>query len=129
MDNQRELRRQWQRVIEWRHTIEAAVMSQSKLRELIERASTAAEATFNRTGKISPVGFAIRTDGSQFVFRPAGTLKNNEAASLIRSIFMQQNVVCYVLPTIIVSACPIEASGIILIRVKLSFSLPKIVPA
>ena len=61
---------------------------QAKLKELIERASNAAEINFKKGNEVAPKGFAIRENGSTFVFKPI------PAAS---TIFAHQKVVCYVL--------------------------------
>jgi hypothetical protein len=43
---------------------------QAKLKELIERASTAAEINFKKGREVAPKGFAIRANGSRFAFKP-----------------------------------------------------------
>jgi hypothetical protein len=43
---------------------------QAKLKELIERASSAADANLHRRRKPYPLGFAVRANGSKFAFRP-----------------------------------------------------------
>jgi hypothetical protein len=68
---------------------------QAKLRELIERASSAADA--NLHGGIKPLGFAVRVNGSKFAFEPVNIADNDAAVALIRTLFLQHNVVCYVL--------------------------------
>jgi hypothetical protein len=79
----------------------ASVMSdnhpQAKLKELIERASIAAEINFKKGNEVAPKGFAIRENGSRFVFKPIPAASKAETASMIRAIFAQQKVVSYVL--------------------------------
>ena len=70
---------------------------QAKLKELIERASSAADANLHCRRKPYPLGFAIRANGSKFVFRPVGIEDNHTAVAHIRTLFQQNNVVCYVL--------------------------------
>jgi len=43
------------------------------------------------------LGFAVRANGSKFAFRPENIEDNNAAVALIRTLFLQHNVVCYVL--------------------------------
>ena len=69
----------------------------AKLKELIERASTAAENNFKNSQGVTPQGFAIRENGSRFVFEPIPAASNAETASIIRATFAQEKVVCYVL--------------------------------
>jgi hypothetical protein len=69
----------------------------AKLKELIERASTAAENNFKNSQGVTPQGFAIRENGSRFVFEPIPGASNAEMASIIRATFAQEKVVCYVL--------------------------------
>jgi hypothetical protein len=70
---------------------------QAKLKELIERASAAADANLHRRRKPYPLGFALRANGSRFAFRPENIEDNDMAAAHIRTLFLQHNVVCYVL--------------------------------
>jgi hypothetical protein len=70
---------------------------QAKLKELIERASTAAEMNFNHGREVAPQGFAIRQNGSRFAFKPIPGASNAETVSMIRATFAQEKVVCYVL--------------------------------
>jgi hypothetical protein len=85
--------------------IKALVMSdvsqrfrvQAKLKELIERASSAAEMNFNNGREVAPQGFAIRQNGSRFAFKPIPGASNAETVSMIRATFAQEKVVCYVL--------------------------------
>jgi hypothetical protein len=42
----------------------------AKLKELVERASIAAEINFKKGNEVAPKGFAIRENGSRFVFKP-----------------------------------------------------------
>ena len=70
---------------------------QAKVRELIERASSAADANVQRGIKPYPLGFAVRADGSKFVFEPVNIEDHDALVALIRSSFLQQNVICYVL--------------------------------
>jgi len=70
---------------------------QAKLKELIERASSAADANLHRRIKPYPLGFAVRANGSKFAFRPENIEDNDTAVAHIRTLFLQPNVVCYVL--------------------------------
>jgi hypothetical protein len=70
---------------------------QAKLKELIERASSAADANLHRRRKPYPLGFAVRANGSKFAFRPEGIGDNDRTVGRIRTLFQQNNVVCYVL--------------------------------
>jgi len=70
---------------------------QAKLKELIERASSAADANLHRSIKPYPLGFAVRANGSKFAFRPENIQDNDAAVAHIRTLFLQHNVVCYVL--------------------------------
>jgi hypothetical protein len=69
----------------------------AKLKELIERASVAAEINFKKGNQVAPQGFAIRENGSRFAFKPIPVAGNAETVTMIRRIFAQQRVVCYVL--------------------------------
>ena len=69
----------------------------AKLKELIERASTAAEMNFNEGREVAPLGFAIRENGSRFAFKPIPAASNGDIVSMIRATFAQQKVICYVL--------------------------------
>jgi hypothetical protein len=71
--------------------------AQAKLKELIERASTAAEINFETGNGVAPQGFAIREDRSRFAFEPIPAASNAETVSIIRAAFAQEKVVCYVL--------------------------------
>ena len=66
---------------------------QAKLKELIGRASTAAEMNFNNGREVAPQGFAIRENGSRFAFKPIPGASNAETVSMIRATFAQENVV------------------------------------
>jgi hypothetical protein len=70
---------------------------QAKLKELIERASTAAQINLETGNRVAPQGFAIREDGSRFVFEPIPAASNAGTASMIRAAFAQEKVVCYIL--------------------------------
>ena len=70
---------------------------QAKLKELIERASTAAEINFKKGNEVAPKGFAIRENGSRFVFKPIPGASNAETVAMMRATFAQQKVVSYVL--------------------------------
>jgi hypothetical protein len=70
---------------------------QAKLKELIERASTAAEINFKKGREVAPKGFAIRANGSRFAFKPIPGATNTETVAMIRTTFAQHKVVCYVL--------------------------------
>jgi hypothetical protein len=76
---------------------------QAKLRDLIERASSAADANLHRRRKPYPSGFAVRANGSKFAFRPEGIEDNDTAVAHIRTLFQHNNVVCYVLTLAAVS--------------------------
>ena len=78
---------------------------QAKLKELIERASSAADANLHRKIKPYPLGFAVRADGSKFAFRSVNIEDNDAALALIRTLFLQHDVVCYVLILAAVSNC------------------------
>jgi hypothetical protein len=67
---------------------------QAKLKELIERASTAAEINFKTGNGVAPQGFAIREDGSRFAFEPIPEASPAGTASMIRAAFAQEKVVC-----------------------------------
>ena len=60
---------------------------QAKLKELIERASTAAEINFKKGREVAPLGFAIRENGSRFAFRPIPAGSGAEMFSMIRATF------------------------------------------
>jgi hypothetical protein len=51
---------------------------QAKLKELIERASTAAEINFKKGREVAAQGFAIRENGSRFAFKPIPAASNAE---------------------------------------------------
>jgi hypothetical protein len=70
---------------------------QAKLKELIERASSAADANLHRGIKPYPSGFAVRANGSKFAFEPVNVADNDAVVALIITLFLQHNVVCYVL--------------------------------
>ena len=78
---------------------------QAKLKKLIERASSAADANLHRRRKPYPLGFAVRANGSKFVFRPESIEDedNDTTVAHIRTLFLQNNVVCYVLTLAAVS--------------------------
>ena len=69
----------------------------AKLRELIERASSAADANLHRGIKPYPLGFAVGSNGSKFAFEPQDIEDNDAVVALIRTLFLQRNVACYVL--------------------------------
>jgi hypothetical protein len=83
--------------------IKAFVMSdasqhlRAKLKELIERASTAAEINFKKGREVAPLGFAIRENGSRFAFKPIPAGSGAEMFSTIRATFAHHKVVRYVL--------------------------------
>jgi hypothetical protein len=58
---------------------------QAKLKELIERASSAADANLHRKIKPYPLGFAVRANGSKFAFRPV-TIEDNDAAVALKNL-------------------------------------------
>jgi hypothetical protein len=70
---------------------------QAKVKELIERASTAAEINFEKGNGVAPQGFAIRENGSRFAFEALPAASNAETVSMIRATFAQEKVVSYVL--------------------------------
>jgi len=70
---------------------------QAKLKELIERASAAAEITFKKGRQVAPQGFAIRENSSRFAFKPVPGANNAETVSMIRATLAENKVVCYVL--------------------------------
>jgi hypothetical protein len=82
------------------HRIKAFVMAdasqhfrvKAKLRELIERASSAADANLHRRIKPYPLGFAVRANGSKFAFRPENIEDNDTAVALMRALFLQSSV-------------------------------------
>jgi hypothetical protein len=76
---------------------------QARLKELIERASSAAHANLHRRIKPYPLGFAVRANGSKFAFRPEDIEDNDTAVAHIRTLFLQHNVVRYVLTLAAVS--------------------------
>jgi hypothetical protein len=76
---------------------------QTKLKELIELASSVADANLYRRRKPYPLGFAVRSNGSRFVFILDDTADNAQAIAEIKTIFLQYNVVCYVLTLAAVS--------------------------
>jgi hypothetical protein len=84
-----------------RHAHEGFVMTyqhpRAKLKELIERASAAAEINFKKGRAVAPQGFAIRENGSRFTFKPVPATSNAETVTMIRATFAQQKVVSYVL--------------------------------
>jgi hypothetical protein len=69
----------------------------AKLKELIERASTAAEINFKKGREVAPLGFAIRENGSRFAFKPIPAGSSADMFSMIRATFTHHKVVCYVL--------------------------------
>jgi hypothetical protein len=77
----------------------------AKLKELIERASSAADANLHCRRKPYPLGFAVRANGSKFAFKPESIEDgdNDTAVAHIRTLFLQNNVVCYVLTLAAVS--------------------------
>jgi hypothetical protein len=92
---------------------------QAKLRELIERASTAAEISFKNGQGVAPQGFAIRENGSRFVFEPIPAASNAETVSMIRAAFAQEKVVCYVL----IMAASFEGKQFVLFTAEDEFGL------
>ena len=69
----------------------------AKLKELVERASTAAEINFKKGREVAPLGFAIRENGSRFAFRPIPAASSADMFSMIRATFAHHKVVRYVL--------------------------------
>jgi hypothetical protein len=76
---------------------------QARLKELIERASSAADSNLHRKRKPYPSGFAVRANGSKFAFRPVSIEDTDTAVAQIRTLFLQNNVVCYMLTLATVS--------------------------
>src|ERR1700745_2111805 len=62
---------------------------QAKLKELIERASSAADANLHRGIKPCPFGFAVRANGSKFAFEPENIEDKDAVVALIRTLFLQ----------------------------------------
>jgi hypothetical protein len=58
-------------------TLVSTFVVQAKLKERIERASSAADANLHRKIKPYPLGFAVRADGSKFAFRPVNIEDND----------------------------------------------------
>ena len=69
----------------------------AKLKELIKRASAAAEINFKKGREVAPQGFAIRENGSRFAFKPIPAASSAEMISMIRATFAHHKVVRYVL--------------------------------
>jgi hypothetical protein len=67
---------------------------QAKLKELIERASAAAEINFKKGRQVAPQGFAIRENSSRFAFKPVPGANNAETVSMIRATLAENKVVC-----------------------------------
>jgi len=70
---------------------------QARLKELIERASSVADANLLRRRKPYPFGFAIRSNGSNFAFILDDTKDGGQAIAEVKTLFLQHDVVCYVL--------------------------------
>jgi hypothetical protein len=70
---------------------------QAKLKELIERASSVADTNLNRRRKPYPFGFAVRSNGSNFAFILDDTKDGGQAIAQVKTLFLQHDVVCYVL--------------------------------
>jgi hypothetical protein len=68
-----------------------------KLKELIERASFAAETNLHNGKTPYPMATAVGANGSKFAFRVEATQDNDQAVAHIKTLFLQHNVVCYVL--------------------------------
>jgi hypothetical protein len=70
---------------------------QAKLKELIERASSLADANLHRRRKPYAFGFAVRSNGSNFAFILDDTKDGSQAIAEVKALFLQHDVVCYVL--------------------------------
>jgi hypothetical protein len=70
---------------------------QAKLKDLIERASSVADANLHRRRKPYPFGFAVRSNGSNFAFILDDTKDGSQAIAQVKTLFLQHDVVCYVL--------------------------------
>jgi hypothetical protein len=70
---------------------------QATLKELIEQASSHADANLQRGKRPYPLGAAIRPDGSKVGFRLEDIHDNDRAAANIKSLLLQHNAVRYVL--------------------------------
>jgi hypothetical protein len=68
-----------------------------KLKELIERASFAAETNLHHGRTPYPMATAVGANGSKFAFRLEETQDNDQALAHIKTLFQRHNVVCYVL--------------------------------
>src|SRR5262249_6819300 len=68
---------------------------QAKLKGLIERASSAADANLHCRRKPYPLGFAVRANGSKFSFTPESIEDedNDTVVAHIRTLFLQNTVV------------------------------------
>jgi hypothetical protein len=69
---------------------------QARLKELIERASSVADANLLRRRKPYPFGFALQ-NGSNFAFILDDTKDGGQAIAEVKALFLQRDVVCYVL--------------------------------
>jgi hypothetical protein len=75
---------------------------QAKLKDLIERASSVADANLHSRKKPYPFGFAVRSNGSNFAFILDDTADNGQAIAQIKTL-LQHNVVSYVLAVAAIS--------------------------
>ena len=75
----------------------STLVFKSKLKELIERASFAAETNLRRGRTPYPMAAVVGANGSKFAFRVEETQDNDQAVAHIKTLFLQHNVVCYVL--------------------------------
>jgi hypothetical protein len=66
---------------------------QAKLKELIERASSVADANLHRSRKPYPLGLAMRSNGSKFAFILDHTKERDQTIAQIKRLFLQHNVV------------------------------------
>jgi len=76
---------------------------QAKLKDLIERASSVADANLHRRKKPYPFGFAVRSNGPNFAFILDDTADNGQAIAQIKTLFLQHNVMSYVLAVAAIS--------------------------
>jgi hypothetical protein len=84
---------------------------QAKLKELIERASSAADANLHRRIRPYPLGFAVRANGSKFAFEPVNIADNDAVVALIRTLFLQHKTASQGLPCVLLVCCARAASG------------------
>lgn len=64
---------------------------QAKLKDLIERAFSIADATLHRRRKPYPFGFAVRSNGSNFAFILDDTKDGSQAIAQVKTLFLQHD--------------------------------------